>query len=782
MMMDMAGALLWLNPSTPTASAIGTSASGGEGPTSPPQQTPNVEMFLVEDGKSSRQRRRQQNQPQPTDLSKTFSAPTTHHKKEQHHPQQDQSLRQSSRMPKQPPPRPKHKQQQGRQQQQQATARHSRSPQPKNQTESAKKLNFLDSSFRSHTSTSSRQPRKLPPKLLQELQSRRRPDSDDDDSSVEHPVDATLRFMNEMMPQMPQFFEREEAQVVGLGAAVARRNSGGGTGTGTSFIRKRRQFSKDSLELFDMISYSDCDLNDDSDVTNDGAGKKGMKEKYSESSLRKSKGDKHSIEKMEDKARKRALTNPCVLFFLHMYAATKILVRHLITLESIVGCLLSVGMTCYWYFYHAIHPDHRDGWNGSMSFVLVSFAVVSPITVAIRMAFTRREQALERIASIRSYFQHLYLAHCLWDWKTGTGRKEASAEFDFLRHCDGVLEQLIAMGDELARFLSLPNTSKGINRATSAGRREATRTIQAAYGLLESMTLHRMTKLTVYAERLKAVGLGGSEISRIRAFERHLAERLESLRMLKMYRTPQALWSFARVFSILIPAFYGPTFAQVAYNLNSLEVGITLSICTSLILTALLEAVQVLEDPFTAYVSLDGIDVREEFQVLNWNQLVKARKLMFPAAPEYPLRARPAITGRYYDPFVHHHATPEERQALIQYDMYRIIEMSERDDGDESYEDFVQDETMDDDGGTATDSTTSASGGVYLDPVRDVENQLRLSSHRPSNNHRQGRDGESYNILSKSGQSKRISSSHTKTTSNVVSSSKPKNNRASVWY
>ena len=753
MMMDMSGALLWLNPSTPTASAVGRSASG-EGPTSPSEQTPDVEMYLVESKPPSARK-----DARTIDSSQTFSAPTSYRKQQQRQIQQSQSLRQSSLAPKRQQPKSKQRQEQQQQQ------RWTRSQQARNQAESNKKSN---------PSSSSRQPKGQPSPLLRRLQSRHREEStskDDDDSSVEHPMDATLRFMNERMPQIPQLFEREEEQVVGLGAAVARRNSG----TGKSFIKKRRQFSLDSTELLDMISNKEFDVSS-AELTKN-SDKARLKKKL--------KNDKYSIEKMEDKARKRELRNPCVLFFLHMYAATKILIRHLISLESIVGCILSVGMTCYWYFYHSVHPDHKDGWNGSMSFVLVSFAVVSPITVAIRMAFTRREQALERIASIRSYFQHLYMAHCLWDWKTGTGRKEASKEFDFLRHCDGVLEQLIAMGDELARFLSLPNTSKGINRATSAGRREATRTIQAAYGLWESMSLYRMTKLSVYAEKLKDIGLAGSEISRIRAFERHLGERLESLRMLKMYRTPQALWSFARVFSILIPAFYGPTFAQVAYDLNSLEVGIVLSVGTSLILTALLEAVQVLEDPFTAYVSLDGINVREEFQVLNWNQLVKARKLMFPIAPEYPLSARQAITGRYYDPFVHHHATPEERQALIEFDLYHLYDATERgnDDGndDEFYEDLMQGDTTDEDGGSTTDSATAASGEAYQKPI-DVENQLRVSSHHTGAHHRQSKKGKSDPIPPKSGHSRSKTNNHTKTTSAVVTNSKPKNNRASVWY
>ena len=81
--------------------------------------------------------------------------------------------------------------------------------------------------------------------------------------------------------------------------------------------------------------------------------------------------------------------------------------------------------------------------------------------------------------------------------------------------------------------------------------------------------------------------------------------------MVKMYRSPQALRSFARIFTLLLPPFYAPTFAQVAMDVNSLGVGVSFGIITALGLTALFESLQVLEDPFTAFLALDGIDVRE---------------------------------------------------------------------------------------------------------------------------------------------------------------------------
>jgi hypothetical protein len=115
--------------------------------------------------------------------------------------------------------------------------------------------------------------------------------------------------------------------------------------------------------------------------------------------------------------------------------------------------------------------------------------------------------------------------------------------------------------------------------------------------------------------------------------------------MIKMYRTPQALRSVARIFSLVLPPFYAPYYAQVARDTHHLGVGIMFGLIACLCLTTLFESLQILEDPFTAFLALDGIDVHEEFEVLHYAQLVNTRKLIFPEAPAYPAGRRAALTG-----------------------------------------------------------------------------------------------------------------------------------------
>ena len=51
------------------------------------------------------------------------------------------------------------------------------------------------------------------------------------------------------------------------------------------------------------------------------------------------------------------------------------------------------------------------------------------------------------------------------------------------------------------------------------------------------------------------------------------------------------------------------TYAQVAYDTNSLFLGIPMGVIMSIALTGLFECVRTLEDPFFLYLPLDGINV-----------------------------------------------------------------------------------------------------------------------------------------------------------------------------
>eukprot|EP01083_Nonionella_stella_P006347 18424_1 len=340
------------------------------------------------------------------------------------------------------------------------------------------------------------------------------------------------------------------------------------------------------------------------------------------------------LEDDEKYARSKVERRPIVLLVIGYYTACKIFLYYLISLSTLITVGLSVGLTIYWY--DRFEKDESDHLTGTgMDWVLLGFAVITPLSLSVGIAFRRRERALVEIAKFRSFAYQLFLSHCIWDWGSPPGGKAGVTDVDWVEHADNVLGELVSVGDELCRFLTLPTTSRSRHRMTKGGRREAARTAEVAYRLYDSLYTRRFVKLSKLSEKIKLAGLGSSEVSRMRQYERFMGDAIENLRMVKTYRTPQTLRSFARLFTTLLPPFFAPTYAQLAQNLGSLPIGIIFAVVTAICLNALLEGVETLEDPFVAFVTLDGIDVREEFQVLHWQQLVSARNEVFPEAMPY---------------------------------------------------------------------------------------------------------------------------------------------------
>jgi len=117
-----------------------------------------------------------------------------------------------------------------------------------------------------------------------------------------------------------------------------------------------------------------------------------------------------------------------------------------------------------------------------------------------------------------------------------------------------------------------------------------------------------------------------------------MSTAIEQLRVIKEYRTSQALRVFGRLFSVLMPPLYATSFVQVALDSKSLALGLVIGIMHSLVLTGLFNCVAELEDPFTSDINLDGIDCREELVVLAHEELLCARRMMFPEAGEFVLK------------------------------------------------------------------------------------------------------------------------------------------------
>ena len=162
-----------------------------------------------------------------------------------------------------------------------------------------------------------------------------------------------------------------------------------------------------------------------------------------------------------------------------------------------------------------------------MSWVLLSFAVITPMSASIGMAFSRREKALEHLSVIKSTLFSIYSAHACWDWckNTVTPSGQAASNISWVEHSDKVLNATIKMCMEMTCMLTLPSASRGRHRVTARGRKEAQVIISLLYKLHRSL-LDRMAVITDQCEVFKREGLPPNEATRIRQWERMVVERI----------------------------------------------------------------------------------------------------------------------------------------------------------------------------------------------------------------------------------------------------------------
>jgi len=101
-----------------------------------------------------------------------------------------------------------------------------------------------------------------------------------------------------------------------------------------------------------------------------------------------------TVEEMEEEAREKAISSPCCLLWLGNVAAVKVIALYLVTWETWIACLLTAGMTVYWYKQGRNADGSISGFtvtssSNSMDFILLAFAVTSPIIAVLGMAYTR---------------------------------------------------------------------------------------------------------------------------------------------------------------------------------------------------------------------------------------------------------------------------------------------------------------------------------------------------------------------------------------------------------
>ncbi|RLN53419.1 hypothetical protein BBJ28_00009577 [Nothophytophthora sp. Chile5] len=314
---------------------------------------------------------------------------------------------------------------------------------------------------------------------------------------------------------------------------------------------------------------------------------------------------------------------------LDMYAASKVFCIHLITFDGLFVVLFSVVTTS---LYYVLGTSSSGGvsFGANISWTIVSFAVVSPMIMQIKQAFTRREQALDFISEAKALLVNILLANALWNWGDNGRRK---LPLDHVQKTKALLEAVL---QDTRALLLLPTLTRGRHRFTAYGRKLASSYI-APVNQLQLRIVRWIRQLHDQAEVMKACGMPANEASRINQYHWLLQARIEKLQNIKVSRSTR---SFTRLFILVLPLFYGPYYVYIArgneYQATNFVFCLALSVVTSLLMIGIFNVEKAMEDPF-AGGGMDGVHVNEVFvlahQMLDecYNEKPPLAELMDPA-------------------------------------------------------------------------------------------------------------------------------------------------------
>ncbi|KAF0719713.1 Aste57867_835 [Aphanomyces stellatus] len=296
---------------------------------------------------------------------------------------------------------------------------------------------------------------------------------------------------------------------------------------------------------------------------------------------------------------------------LDLYAAWVIFLGHLVCFESFLVLAVSLGATSG-YYYLSLPTDTtgaKSHFSANISWVLVSFAVVSPMIMQIKQAFVRREYALDALADFKAIASNVLLANVTWNWGKN-GRADLPPG-----HNPRAKVLIKGLASDLYSLLKLPTFTRGRHRLTVRGVSVAMQYQWHVDTILQRIMV-TIQQLHGQVETMKELGLPPNEASRINQYHWFLQARVEKLCNIKMYRTPQATRSFTRLFILILPLFYGPYYVYLIESSDgqtSFAFALALSAMTSLVMIGIYNVEKAMEDPFTEE-GLDGVQIDLAFQ------------------------------------------------------------------------------------------------------------------------------------------------------------------------
>ncbi|UCE36929.1 MAG: hypothetical protein JSW00_15750 [Thermoplasmata archaeon] len=239
----------------------------------------------------------------------------------------------------------------------------------------------------------------------------------------------------------------------------------------------------------------------------------------------------------------------------------------ILTPNTIAVAILSVISTflCMHYEIYADFP-----------LTLIGIAVVFPIVFSISTAYTRRERSLNYYGSLKAYGRAIYFASR--DWVPNSEAKYQRKLKRILRELLGGLRQM---------FMKEPEKSAAEER----------------------FIYSKFSELSLFIKESGNRGMPPGGVSRTNQFLSKMLESFESMKHIYQYRTPITLRAYSKIFTYILPIFYGPYFANLSRDIP-LAMFFVMPVLFSIILVSLDNIQDHLENPFDM-VGEDDVVINE---------------------------------------------------------------------------------------------------------------------------------------------------------------------------
>ena len=224
--------------------------------------------------------------------------------------------------------------------------------------------------------------------------------------------------------------------------------------------------------------------------------------------------------------------------------------------------------------------------HADLPLALVSIAIIFPVVFAINSAYARREQGLVSLAACKGFMHGFYRIAV-----------DHPKDLDPEKALD-CKNKIIALFTSLKHFLeSDPEESASFAKEVYTN----------------------IKVLSLFSKTLLAQGLHGRSVSRMVVFITRFSIAFEEMQMIFHYRTPIGLKAYGKIFLVVFPVLYAPSFALLASNFSGLAVHFSYLIPTlyTIILVSLDNIQTQLENPFDQFGSDDiRVDVDKIDQML----------------------------------------------------------------------------------------------------------------------------------------------------------------------